>query len=118
MKKAEEIFIKFTSKINKGYPDYTINDREGFINAIEDYHALKNHFKDDKCYETFMKNLSEMLSRLSFEEKRKIIETKNTSASMVLKLEEYEKLPQGEGYYLSLSKIGKVVLDSASDIKK
>jgi hypothetical protein len=42
MEEAEKIFIRFASKVNKGYPDYTIKDREGFIKAIEDY-AEKYH---------------------------------------------------------------------------
>lgn len=37
MRKAEEIFIRFTTKMSRDYPEYEIKDREGFINAIEQF---------------------------------------------------------------------------------
>jgi hypothetical protein len=40
MIKAEEIFVRFTSRITKDYPEYIIKDRQGFIDAIQEYAEL------------------------------------------------------------------------------
>lgn len=72
--------------------------------------TIKRHFESESSFLDFMASLDQMLSRISFNGERKILEAKPTTGSMIIRFDKFKTLDR-EGYYLGISKMGKVVLD-------
>lgn len=73
---------------------------------------LEEYFSDSESYKTFMTGLKKMLEHITFEGERKIsANNPSNKSSVVLRLSEFKNLPEGEGYYLRISKISEATLD-------
>lgn len=79
-----------------------------FIDNVEN---LKKHFANDRALNEFVNELDNMLGHVSFDGNRKISGSKQSSSSMIVKFTKYRSLPEGEPYYLRLSKMCKATLD-------
>ena len=73
--------------------------------------VIRRHFVDDSSCVAFINALDELLSRMDFDSRRKIKSAESTTASIVLRLKKFKKLPENEGYYLGINKISRVILD-------
>lgn len=93
------------------FAEYLANGHESEQRQLTIPDVIRRHFDNDEVYHNFINALDELLGRVSFDGNRKIKQAKNTTASMVLRFNKFKSLPDGEGYYLGINKIGTITLD-------
>ena len=73
---------------------------------------LEEYFEKYSDYVYFLEHIAAQIKEITFDGERKIEVVKPVvkSGSAIFRVLPYKKLPK-EGYYLSLQKMGKIVLD-------
>jgi hypothetical protein len=93
------------------YSEHLANGHESEQRQLTIPDVIRRHFDNDETYQNFINALDKMLGRVSFDSNRTINQAKGTNASMVLRFNKFKSLPDGEGYYLGINKMGTITLD-------